>query len=332
MDNSRLEFLFKRYLDGRTTTQEAEELIQHITDNDNRQVKALLDELWNNPTEKLSADNAERILNSIISEQNNITSFHRKQRIRHWLKVAATVSIVALSSAVLYATFTLSKDISKPQHTAASTVEHQQITLPDGSTVILNTSSKLEYPDSFSDRATRTVRLRGEGFFNIVHDADKPFVVQAGTLTTTVLGTAFNVKAYPEENDITITVTRGKVKVSAASVLLGVLNPDEQITFYKANRHTKQQTVESREAISWSESDIFFDDIAIDDAARQLEQRFRVKIHFANDQIKTCRFTATFVSGEDLEQILKVICEFNGVTFSKGPEGEIEIDGTGCSR
>lgn len=331
MDNSRLEFLFKRYLDGRTTPQETQELIQHICDNDNRQAKALLDELWNNPTEKLPTEKAERILDSIISEQKNITSFRRKQDFLRWAKIAAVVSVFALCIAALYVTLFSSHDNLRPTAITQST-QHQQLTLPDGSTVILNASSTLEYPDSFSDEPTRTVRLTGEAFFNIVHNAAKPFVVQTGTLTTTVLGTAFNVKAYPNENDITITVTRGKVRVNDASILLGVLNPDEQITFFKASRQTKQQVVESKETIAWTDNDIYFDDISIEDAARKLEQRFHVKIRFANDQVKTCRFTATFISGEDLQQILKVICEFNGATFEKGPDGEIKIDGAGCSQ
>lgn len=331
MDNSRLEFLFKRYLDGRTTAQETEELIQHISDNDNRQAKALLDELWNNPTNTLPTEKAEKILNSIISEQKNITSFRRKQDILRWTKIAAVISIFALCTAAVYTTLFSSREILQAE-TVTQTTQHHQISLPDGSTVILNGSSSLEYPDSFSDENTRTVRLTGEAFFNIVHDAGKPFIVQAGTLTTTVLGTAFNVKAYPDENDITITVTRGKVKVSNSAVLLGVLNPDEQITFYKASRQTKQQIVESKGVIAWTDSDIYFDDISIEDAARKLEQRFHVKILFANDRVKDCRFTATFISGEDLQQILKVICEFNGATFTKEPEGEIKIDGAGCSQ
>src|SRR5688572_8298430 len=108
-------------------------------------------------------------------------------------------------------------------------MDPQFLRLPDGSTVLLNEGSKLEYPITFSGD-TREVFLQGEGYFDIQHNPSKPFVVKTANVTTTVLGTAFNVKAFPSEKHITVTVTRGKVKVSKDEKVLGVITHDQQIT------------------------------------------------------------------------------------------------------
>jgi transmembrane sensor len=89
------------------------------------------------------------------------------------------------------------------------------IVLPDGSRAILSYGSKLSYASSFDGLAKRDVYLEGQAFFDIRHDDLKPFIVHTGKLETTVLGTAFNVKALKGDKTITVTVTRGRVKVTA---------------------------------------------------------------------------------------------------------------------
>src|SRR5690606_2859673 len=91
--------------------------------------------------------------------------------------------------------------------------EHRLLHLPDGSTVIVGVGSKLNYPSSFDSLRTREVYLEGQAYFDIRHNPQKPFIIHTGKVATTVLGTSFNIKAWPEDQDITVTVTRGKVRV-----------------------------------------------------------------------------------------------------------------------
>jgi len=330
MDNARLDFLFKRYVNGSCSPQEELELMQFITENDSQQIKALLDELWNITPEKLPAEKAEKILHSILTFKEAVPIDRNKTNLS-WLKAAAAISLLVISGAVAYQ-FVDSEDARLPVHrTAEVSQQHQFIKLPDGSTLILNTGSQISYPESFEDKKVREVFLVGEGFFDIKHDASKAFIVHTGKLSTTVLGTAFNIKAYPEQNDITVTVARGKVKVSNDLKVLGIISPDQQITFSKRNSKARQQEIKSKEVIAWTERDIFFDDISMEDAAQQLEDRFKIKIDFANEKIKNCRFTATFTMGEDINQILDVVCAFNKATYIIKTTGDIEISGNGCS-
>jgi transmembrane sensor len=207
---------------------------------------------------------------------------------------------------------------------------HQIIKLPDGTVVKLNSESSLQYPESFDNRPTREVTLIGEGYFDVAHDPSKEFIVRAGSISTVVLGTAFNIKAYASDDEVTVTVTRGKVRVSEDDRVLGILKPDQKITFTKDQGATSVQPTDSKKSIAWAEHDLFFDDVTLETAAQQLEKQFGVAIIFSNEKIKSCRFTATFLQRENLQQMLTVICEFNGVQFQELGNKTIEISGDGC--
>jgi transmembrane sensor len=145
------------------------------------------------------------------------------------------------------------------------------------------------------------------------------------------LGTAFNIKAFPEENEVTVTVSRGKVKVSADKKLVGVLIQDQQVTI-KNGVVDKDLQANAREAIAWMEADIVFDDVTLKEALEELEERFNTKIVLSDERAYDCRFTGSFVHGENIEQVLLVICEFNNVTMHHNTEiGAYEISGAGCN-
>jgi transmembrane sensor len=332
MKNERLTFLFRRYIDRTCTNAERQELMEIIARSSNDQeVQAMLDEVWQTiPSDQpLAAGKVEKMLNTILTNPR-LVPHPKKYSVFTWGRIAASVTFILLVTSTLYYFKKAVKPETLSGNTGAAAAEHEFIKLQDGSTVVLNSGSTLQYPTSFEGKATREVILTGEGFFDIQHDPGKPFIVHTGNLKTTVLGTAFNVKAYDTDKSITVTVRRGKVKVSDDRDIFGVITPDQQITFDKTRKLAEQQPVDSRMSIAWLEQDIFFDDITMAEAAAQLEERFGVTIRFTNPRIRSCRFTATFVKGEDLEQVLQVICEFNSATYSKDEKGAIHIDGDGC--
>jgi transmembrane sensor len=330
MDNARLDFLFQRYINGSCTDDEARELMQFISKNDSPEIRRFLNHVWEHDSDKLPPEKADRIVGNILNISGGTASAGQKQKRLVWLKAAAAIVFTVLSGGLLYQ-FLFSEKEKLVAGQLAEAAQHQLIRLPDGSTVILNAGSALEYSDTFSDKKQRVVYLKGEAFFDIRHDATKPFIVRTEKISTTVLGTAFNVKAYPGQDNITVTVTRGKVSVSDDHKVLGIITPDQQITFHKASRQAAQQAVKSREVTAWAEKDIFFDDVSMRDAADQLAERFRVNISFENERAGNCRFTATFIRGEDLYQILDVICAFNQASYTTDAAGNISISGKGCT-
>jgi transmembrane sensor len=334
MDSARLTYLFHRYLNETCTDAEREEFFQMIASKDyEAQVKNLMSDLWNKEgvERELSPEKSETIFQNVIGNHTTVISAPARPFYSNWFKLAAVIFVFAITLSVGGFYFLSETDVvAKTASTKKSSSPHQIIKLPDGTVVKLNSESSLQYPETFDGKSSREVTLVGEGYFDVVHDPSKEFIVRAGSINTVVLGTAFNIKAYENDEDITVTVTRGKVRVSEADRVLGVLNPDQQITFTKERGATPVQQTDSKQSIAWAEQDIFFDDITFEAATQQLEKQFGVTITFTNEKLKACRFTATFLQRENLHQMLTVICEFNGAQFHELGNSTIEISGDGC--
>jgi len=238
---------------------------------------------------------------------------------------------VAAAAAVLFFAFrlTLWNDLPvKPKSLANLSFirnSNHVISLPDGSTVVLSSGSQLNYGPAFGVSDKREVYLDGQAFFDVRHDTSRPFVVHAGKVNVTVLGTAFNVKAISTEGDITVTVNRGRVRVSDPAKALGTITPRQQIIYNKQNQHAVQHVVDSENYLDWKKRDCLFDNLTITEVTGLLEDRFKVEIRVDGDVAKSERFTATFPQDQTLEQALNSICEFNGARYTFDKEKNIVI-------
>ena len=204
------------------------------------------------------------------------------------------------------------------------------ITLPDGSIVILHAGSKLEYPTAFTGK-TREVFLSGEAYFDIKHDSLKAFIINTGKVKTTVLGTAFNIKAYPDLPEITVSVTRGKVKVEDDKAVLGVLTPDQQIVYNTKNATALQQKVNAAVKSNWTMSNMIFENVTFETIAVNLGKRYDVNIQFSNESLKQCPVTASFTGTEPLKEVLDVICQVRNATYTIENGHNVLIRGKGCN-
>ncbi len=203
------------------------------------------------------------------------------------------------------------------------------IHLPDGSIVILNKSSTVEYR-SAGVTGAREVVLNGEAYFDIVHRAEQPFLVHTGKIVTRVLGTTFNIKAYSTEKSIEVTVDHGKVQVLNGGASMGLLSDKQQIRYDLGRERSQTQRVSLQPVMAWKPVEISFDDITMAEAARRIGERFKVGFNFVNPVLKECRITATFYMEDDLDQIMTVICGVNQSRFVI--EGNmVKVDGKGCN-
>jgi len=243
---------------------------------------------------------------------------------------AAAVIIIAIISSIFFVYISSNKEhsnIAIQQSTDKTKVDanaaislHQKenrvIFLPDGSTVFLSPGSRLNYPTSFDGMKKREVYLQGQAFFDIKHNATRPFVVHTGTVQTTVLGTAFNIKAERNEKEITVTVTRGKVRVNDFHKTLGIITPQQQITYNTEKETSTLRKVSNNSFLDWKNSDLFIDNLTLTEAAKLLEEQYRIRIIIKDSSIREQRFTATFTKNETLEEAVKSISEFNGLSYS----------------
>ncbi|HXO73964.1 MAG TPA: FecR domain-containing protein, partial [Puia sp.] len=157
------------------------------------------------------------------------------------------------------------------------------------------------------------------------------FLVHSGALTTRVLGTAFNVRAYPSDKSIEVTVTEGKVQVLEAGRSMGLLTDNQQIHFdIGTDSFVENKVVNVQPVVAWRPQEIRFDDLTMELVAKQLEQRYKVTVVLANPALRNCRVTAAFYEDDGLDELLSVVCAVSQSTFQVR-EGVVRIDGKGCN-
>ena len=284
--------------------------------------------------EDMGSRKAREMLKGILETANEQKIIPMRSRTRNWQWVAmVAVLLSALSvGSWIYKDEPLPSrmtavDEKKPESTFFT--GKQFVHLPDGSTVLLNEGSKLSYSASFGKK-TRKVILSGEGYFDVGHDLSKPFQVVTGKVTTTALGTAFNVKAYPGEAEIKVTVARGRVRVGNDERTFGIISPDQQISVNTVTNDFTKTNLKAEKAEVWKSEYLILDDVSLKDAARTIGEKYHVKIMLANDDLKKCRITATFLDGENLDQVLTVVTGVVQATYIMQPGGSVRIEGKGC--
>ncbi len=337
MSIHRFKYLFQQFVNKTGTSEQYAEFLSMMKRDDyNEELQVLLDEFWNDPSSitPLGEARAERIFKEIMasSKADKPRGIFRNQRI--WYKAAAAILIIGIT--VFF--YTMKIQPSENRLVKVNTIKtvkpdkpgRRFINLPDGSSVILNENSKLELSKNFNSNGKREVYLSGEAYFDIIHDASHPFVVHTGKIFTTVLGTAFNIKASPGNKTVTVTVTRGKVKVWDNKHTYNVIVPNEQVIYDQNLTSPIKKPVKADAIIEWTNEDIYFDDVSIKDVAKQLQEHFDVSIVFTTEMIKSCKFSATFLKSQSLIQILNVIGEFNQIKYQFKDDKTVVLSGLGC--
>ncbi|WP_341835412.1 FecR family protein [Chitinophaga pollutisoli] len=201
----RIQYLFKRYRDNTCTRQEYEEffaLLRQAGHDDT--LRELIRQAWNSDEELPHAETYVNARGRLIHPAG------RQLKLVKFAVAAALITIVATGTWLLYPSGSAQAPAMQGQQTARSEV--RRLSLPDGTLVWLNTASNLRYAEDFGQE-DRTVYLSGEAYFDVAQDGGKPFIIHTGHISTTVLGTAFNIRAYPGQEDVTVAVSSGKVKV-----------------------------------------------------------------------------------------------------------------------
>ena len=222
----------------------------------------------------------------------------------HSLTIAASIAVLCILGWEVY-------DILSPipLQTVSTMAETRTILLPDQTEVVLNRYSSLTYPQRFKGK-TREVRLTGEGYFKVTKDAAHPFKVNTEALDVEVLGTDFNVEAYPKSPVIKTTLLEGSVAVNLtegrARTLM--LNPNESAVYDKSNQSLIKQTEENASGeVAWQDGTLLFRNTALHEIMQQLSNAFNVNIQIKDSTIKDYHMTATFSNRESLDEILSLL-------------------------
>lgn len=179
-----------------------------------------------------------------------------------------------------------------------------QLTLPDGSRVWLNAASSIRYPTAFA-ADSRQVEVTGEAFFDIVKDDRKPFTVTAGQLNVQVLGTSFNVTAYPDETTIRTTLVQGAVNVSNGSARQ-LLQPGEQASTAATGGPFRISKPNMEAILSWKNGEFYFQDTHIQAIMREVARWYNIEVSYEGD-MSGITLSGIVSRNESVAQLLKAL-------------------------
>ncbi|MEM1120593.1 MAG: FecR domain-containing protein [Bacteroidota bacterium] len=277
---------------------------------------------WDKMEQRLQNARAQTDANLSVQPTATIRSIDRSGS---WMRYAASLLAIAGISLWLY-TNTDSELIKEQTFAQEKTI----IDLPDGSKIWLNQNSTLQYEKHFDKRV---VYLEGEAFFDVAKMRYKPFEIFAGDSKTKVLGTSFNVRAYPDEGQVEIAVETGKVDFSSEDM------PKEKVLLTKGEyaRYTKQsQKVEKLEytklnAAAWKKGTLFFKNSQLTDVVESLERYYDVEIEVDNERIYNCIWNNTQAYEKPaLEDLLELIEFANDLEIERVGDQQFRFSGQGC--
>ena len=344
--------LIARRLSGEATAAEEQELNDYLQQHAGDQyLYDILSKYWSQhagEAHEESNDEEERFMrimqgvNSPIPEPTQTPELIPVRKIsrQKWAYYAAAASLLIVATLLF---LFLNNKKALPPAVAAKQPELSEVSakpgsrskliLPDGTQVWLNAESRITYLNTFN-KALREVNLEGEAYFDVTHDASRPFIVHTSGIAIKVLGTAFTVKSYATDRTIEATLLRGSIEViknndpAAPKV---ILRPHEKLVYNKEEQNLEAQstnpgvtTPPSAETgisvttvpkdkpdsilkeTSWVYNKLVFDGDRFDELALRLERWYNVHITFKQSSLKQYRFKGTF-ENETIEQALEAL-------------------------
>jgi transmembrane sensor len=350
---SNIEFLLNQFLEGKASINEKQQLYNLIADsqNENSFKQILFRHLTEYNEDQLTNEviDFDQIYGNITYEIKQIEIHEaerfkliRKTKSKRILFYSSSIAAVFIIAFFFGRLLTISKknNLKEPaiainyNEIKAPLGSKSEITLPDGTKVMLNAGSILKYRSDFNLN-NRDLFLKGEGYFKVAKNANFPLYVNAGNISIKAVGTEFNVKAYDEEGIIETTLIEGKVKITQIEKKEGEnqyldLNPNQKAIYIKETASFAlekikdidsslvlpaktifkklliSQRVDINQTIAWTEGKLIIRSEKLDNLCVDLQRKYDVNFKFNNEEIKNYRFSGILLD-ETLEQVLNVI-------------------------
>lgn len=262
--------------------------------------------------------------------RQRVAESQRKQEktIRFSWKTFTRVAAVVLVLLVPFATYWQGKQAVK-QTFADMVVEapmgaHTKLYLPDGTLVWLNAGSKIVYSQGFGVD-DRQLSLEGEGYFEVMRNEEVPFEINTKELNLRVLGTKFNFKNYPDDEEVTVNLMEGKVALRNGIKEMPelYLTPNEKMVLNKTTGQMVKSSTKADKANVWINDELFFDEELLEDIAKKLMRSYNVKVEVA-DSLRNKRFYGSFgISANTIDKILDMMASTRQMNYKY--ENEVYI-------
>ena len=320
------------YLTGNLSTWETRELIHWLNESpENKRQFKVIQEYWNNTNEIISLDQAnideayQKLSKNIFETDNDqvkpvakvvsLATFSKSNK-TVWLSVAASIALII-------GVFMFMSHLKEPKidREAVSIITKEnpagrksRIFLPDGTAVKLNSNSKLKFPESFSN-TERIVYLEGEAFFKVAKDAERPFSVVSGGITTTALGTSFNVKSSNNVENVKVALVTGQVKVKDDKGSSVILAPNEMVTYEEGK--IDKRLFDYNKEIAWSEGKLYFKQKKLTQVFLDLEAWYGFEFEFELTKPLKGKYSGEFANNPSLERVM------DGISYASDFDYEI---------
>ena len=255
------------------------------------------------------------IVSGGITDRQSVQSRKKRTRVvfMELLRVAAVILVMFLVGGYIYVR--KMEEIRLANNIVTVPVgQRVSLQLPDGTSVWLNASSEIIYPAYFSG-STREIHLNGEAYFEVEHNASKPFIVHTETFDIKVLGTKFNVEAYKGMEGFTTALMEGSVEVTDRK------NKDKSVRLYPAqkvafrNGELCKSPIDNYDVYRWREGLICFKETRFADLMRQLEKNYGVRILINNEAVKEKVFSGKFRTTDGIDNALRLLQKEGHYTF-----------------
>lgn len=258
--------------------------------------------------------------NEAFKKINNSTK--AQNSVSLYLKIAATILVLFV---IGWSVLDQSDDIANNLIRIEAS-KKEAVNMPDGSIIILNAYSSLEYDSDYNENL-RAVKLEGEAFFEVEKNEDKPFVIFVNGITVSVIGTSFNLKAISNKK-IELVVETGVVELAKDSVQHILSGFGESIAIDLESNEAVRHKVQNRNHLFWKTGHLEFDEERLSEVVNSLSKIYDKDIMLSNEKLNNCLLTAKF-DNLDHDQVLEVIANTYGFEL-KEENGKLILYGESC--
>lgn len=313
-----IDLLIINYLSKEISQDELDTLRAWIMESDaNRDYYMQLQDIWNSASTKADIEfNSElayqRFLSRISALQEETPKTRKLFFIRPPFQWAVAACVAFLLGGLSFSFYSSKIDENKFYSVSVPLGAKSKVELPDKSVVWLNAGSTLRYQQNFGQK-TRQVSLIGEGYFEIAKNAAMPFTVKANEVSVKVLGTKFDVRAYPDDKQLDVTLLQGSIGLSTiykpdSSMRLV---PNQRAILNKVNHGVSISRFQASNAAAWTKGEIIFDEELFGQIVRRLEREYNVTINVKDESINKLCFYGDFRNAQSIEEIFNIMTANN---------------------
>lgn len=305
----RIVYLLEKYLSHKISLEEKQEL--RLLMQDEKRLNERLKSLFTTSSEEWNDADKKRIFHSIKTQITDNKAFQSQN---NWLgRFKWTVGIAALLTLALGWSLYLNLRPIQVQQLTVLTRQDEKSTviLPDQTTIHLNAKSKILYSSNYSQ--DRIVYFKGEGFFQVTHNPNRPFIVRCEEVSVKVLGTKFNLRAYPDKKLITAVLNEGKIEMMTPNGVYA-LQPNEKITYNKKTHEVSIEKVHANHFSDWRKVHLVVDSMSLGELALKIEEMYDVRVRFDSSELANIRLTGT-IDNHSLHTVLDMIRLSTGIEY-----------------